>query len=209
MIRHHPDEALLLEYARGGVEPAISLIVATHLALCPACRRVASLGEAVGGGLLAETAPASLSPGALDRALARLDAPQAAAVTTRDGTPLPLRAYLGRDLSQLRWRRMGPSLAYVPLARRKGTALRLLRAAPGADAGRHSHRGLEYTLVLKGGYTDETGQYGPGDFQCAASDIHHNPVADPGEDCVNLAVTTAPLRFDGLVQTLAGKLFGF
>ena len=209
MIRHHPDETLLLDYARGGVESAISFILATHLALCPACRRTAALGEAVGGGLLAEAAPASLSPGALDRALARLDAPRAHAVTSRDGTPLPLRAYLGRDLSTVRWRRMGPSLAYVPLARRGGTALRLLRAAPGADAGRHSHGGLEYTLVLKGGYTDETGRYGPGDFQCAASDVHHNPVADPGEDCINLAVTTGPLKFESLLQKIAAPLFGF
>ena len=37
---HHPDEALLLEYAGGGLTESIALVVATHLALCPICRRM-------------------------------------------------------------------------------------------------------------------------------------------------------------------------
>ena len=52
-----------------------------------------------------------------------------------------------------------------PLFRRGGVAARLLRGAPGADSGTHSHHGLEYTLVLQGGFTDVTGSYAPGDLQ--------------------------------------------
>ena len=65
------------------------------------------------------------------------------------------------------------------------------------------------TLVLQGGYSDANGSYAPGDLQVADSEILHNPIADPGEDCINLSVTTGPLRFKGLVPTIAGKLFGF
>ena len=82
-------------------------------------------------------------------------------------------------------------------------------SAPVSDTGLHSHRGMEYTLVLRGGFTDETGSYGPGDFQVASPDVKHNPVADDGEDCVNLSVTTDRLAFDGLVQRVVGRLFGF
>ena len=208
-LRHHPADDLLLDYAAGRASSAVALIVATHLWFCPACRRTVALAEGVGGALLDGQAQAQMAPGALDAVLARLDAGHAPSPVSRDGTPLPLHVFLGGDLSSLRWRALGPSLGYVPLARQGGTAIRLLRGAPGADTGRHDHRGMEFTLVLSGGFTDETGSYGPGDFQTAAPGLAHNPVADPGADCINLSVTTGPLRFEGLVQKIAGKLFGF
>jgi putative transcriptional regulator len=109
----------------------------------------------------------------------------------------------------VRWRRIGPSLSYAPLFRRGVVAVRLLRGVPGADSGLHGHKGLELTLVLQGGYSDVTGKYGPGDLQVMEGEARHNPVADPGEDCINLAVTTGRLAFDGLLQRIAGPLFGF
>jgi putative transcriptional regulator len=104
---------------------------------------------------------------------------------------------------------MGPRLSYVPLMRRGSLNLRLLRGVPGAQTGAHSHRGTELTLVLKGGFSDVTGTYGPGDLQITDNSVNHNPIADPGEDCINLAVTTAPLRFESLLQKIAAPLFGF
>jgi len=54
---HHPTEALLLDYAAGVLHEPASLVVATHMALCPMCRaRVRDL-DAVGGALL-EALPA-------------------------------------------------------------------------------------------------------------------------------------------------------
>ncbi len=212
-IRHHPDESLLLAYASGTADEATGLIIATHMAFCPQCRQTVTLMEKIGGRLL-ETLPAApLSRQALDATLARLDEPVAVAVPPRapskDGTPQPLRAYLGGDLSGVRWRRMGPSLAYKPLFRRGGISAKLLRGAPGTEVGAHTHRGMEYTLVLAGGFCDVTGRYGPGDLQVADSHVRHSPIADPGEDCINLAVTTAPLKFENLIQKIAGPLFGF
>ena len=123
--------------------------------------------------------------------------------------PLVLRPYIGGDLRDVRWRQVGPHLAYVPLLRRGAIRARLLRGVPGAETGAHRHAGLEYTLVLKGGFSDETGTYAPGDLQVMEGDMRHNPVADPGEDCINLAVTTAPLKFESLLQKIVAPLFGF
>lgn len=210
--RHHPSEDLLLDYAGGVAGQGVALIVATHLAFCASCRAAVAFAERLGGALLEEAAPVPMSDKALAATLQRLDdvSPVARPDTqSGDCTPSPLRAFLGRDLSQVRWQRLGQRLAYLPLRRQGTNAVRLLRGAPGTDVGRHSHRGQEYTLVLAGGFTDETGSYGPGDFQMASPDLTHNPVVDAGADCINLAVTTAPLRFDGLVQKIAGKLLGF
>ena len=213
-IAHHPPQDLLLAYAGGGADAATALIVASHLAWCGACRAQVAAMENIGGALLEDVPPIALAPGALAATLARLDsaAPDAPAPPrqpSRDGTPGPLRAFLGCDLSDVRWRRIGPRLAYLPLMRRGAMQMRLLRGAPGTEVGPHSHRGMEYTLVLRGGFSDVTGRYGPGDFQAASPDTRHNPIADPGEDCINLAVTTAPLRFESLIQRIVGPLFGF
>jgi len=64
-------------------------------------------------------------------------------------------------------------------------------------------------VVLQGGFTDVTGNYGPGDLQVMADGMSHNVVVDPGEDCINLAVTTGRLKFDSLLQRIAAPLFGF
>lgn len=213
MIRHHPDEDLLLAYAAGATDEAVGLIVATHMALCPQCRGVVAEMEKIGGGLLESLPSAILSDAALGATLAKLDGvtpyERPRRTPSRDGTPEVLRAYLGGDLSTARWRRMGPKLAYLPLFRHGRTSAKLLRGVPGTEVGAHSHRGLEFTLVLAGGFTDVTGSYGPGDMQLADADLRHNPIADPGEDCINLAVTTASLKFENLLQKIAGPLFGF
>jgi putative transcriptional regulator len=120
-----------------------------------------------------------------------------------------LRRYIGGDLSNVRWRRVSPKLSYLPLLRRGPLSVRLLRGVPGAQTGAHRHQGPEYTLVLKGGFTDVTGRYGPGDLQVMEGEVRHNPIADPGEDCINLAVTVGRLKFDSLIQKIAAPLFGF
>ncbi len=212
-MRHHPADDLLLAYATGTCDEAIGLVIATHLAFCAVCRQSVSLMEEIGGSLLEDLPPAPLAQTAFADTMARLEnaTPYARPVRTpsRDGTPEPLRSYLGGDLSAVRWRRMGPRLAYLPLFRRGGTRVKLLRGAPGTEVGGHSHRGMEFTLVLKGGFTDATGNYGPGDLQVADSSLSHSPVADAGEDCINLAVTTASLKFENFIQKIAGPLFGF
>jgi putative transcriptional regulator len=213
MIAHHPDDALLMAYASGMADEATGLILATHLHFCFECRVKSAQLETIGGSLLEDLPPQPLAAGALQATLAKLDQvkpyERPRPPRPRDGTPGVLRAYLGCDLRDVRWRKMGPRLAYAPLFRRGGVAARLLRGVPGADSGAHTHQGQEYTLVLQGGYTDVTGSYAPGDLQVMELGQHHNPVADPGEDCINLAVTTAGLRFDSMLLRTFAPLFGF
>jgi putative transcriptional regulator len=212
-VAHHPSEELLLAYASGAADEATSLIVAAHLAYCAACRLQSRTFDALGGSLLQDLSPVPMSGGALDAALAKLDGikpfERAARPRSKDGTPSVLRSYIGGDLGDVRWRQLGPKLSYVPLFRRGRVTARLLRGVPGSETGAHRHGGLEYTLVLKGGFSDETGTYAPGDLQVMEGDMRHNPIADPGEDCINLAVTTAPLKFESLLQRIVAPLFGF
>ncbi|ESR25738.1 hypothetical protein [Lutibaculum baratangense] len=49
MINHHLNEATLLFYAAGSLGDALSLVVSSHLALCPECRERLRIAQQAGG----------------------------------------------------------------------------------------------------------------------------------------------------------------
>lgn len=117
---HHPSDALLLAYAAGSLTEGLALAVATHLALCPACRHAAAEADALGGCLLETLEPMAMGKDALARALACLDdAPRLpagrGAAPVRLGArtaplpllPEPLRSAVG-PLGEGRWQRIAP-----------------------------------------------------------------------------------------------------
>lgn len=215
-IHHHPEEEILLDYASGALSEAWSLAVATHLALCPDCRRTVESLEAVGGEMLETVAPEAVGADAFDAVMMRLESgreqPEAAAsapVEKRSAfrLPQPLRGYVGSDIDNIEWQRLGLG-AYqllIPTGTQDVTA-RLLRIPAGRAVPTHTHRGMEMTLVLCGAFTDTTGTYGRGDIQQADADLEHQPVAAPEEDCICLAVTDAPLRFKSLAARMVQPL---
>ena len=59
------------------------------------------------------------------------------------------------------------------------------------------------TMVLQGAYRDELDRFGRGDVEIADQDLTHTPVAEAGLDCICLAATDAPLRFNALLPRIA------
>lgn len=211
MIAHHPSEAAILDYVSGALDEAWSLAVATHLALCPECRRLAESYEAVGGEFMAAEAPSEISMDGLEAVMDRLngvDAETQPGETQVSGAstpvlPEPLRSYVGGDVDAVDWRPLGGGAAQciLPLENSTATA-RLLRIPASQPVPEHTHRGLEMTLVLDGAFTDDTGRYGRGDLQEADESLQHIPHAAAGADCICLAVTDAPLKFAGVLPRI-------
>ena len=202
---HHPSDERLLDYASGAAPEPLALLVATHLALCPLCRRTARELETLGGVLLEGAAAVPLAEGSLEQMLARLDQPvaQPAAAPAGDPSlPQPLRGYLGGGLDCLPWRRLGPIAEARLLPAFKGFTTRLLWVQAGAAVPAHTHDGSELTLVLRGAFSDAGGHFARGDVEEADGSVDHRPVADPGEDCICLAVTDAPLKLTGRLGRL-------
>ena len=209
MPAFHATDDLLLRYASGHLPEAQSLVIATHLALCPICRARVAEYEALGGALVEDIDPVPVAEDALAGVLARLDEPDHArdAAVLRPKAPLsqadllvprPLRDYLGISLGELSWRRLMPGLEEADIeVGPESVRARLMRVESGKGMPRHSHEGEEMTLVLSGAYRDESGCYRRGDLQIADPEIDHRPVADEGEPCICLVVTDAPLKLTG------------
>jgi putative transcriptional regulator len=82
------------------------------------------------------------------------------------------------------------------------SSVRLLAIEPGRRMPRHTHEGLELTLVLQGNFRDASGAYAKGDVATADPSVDHQPQAGGGELCLCLAVEDAPLKLTGLKGAL-------
>jgi len=203
---HHLDEAFLMDYAAGNTSESMSLLIATHLALCPNCRSRFADFESVGGAMLEALPAAAMDDGALSAVLARLDDPDLADFTPvsdpgNDGEdrpilPQPLRSYVGTSPDNLAWQQVIRGLEEFDLEV-GGAKTKLLRIKPGASMPQHTHEGRELTLVLDGTYDDEIGHFARGDVAVLDDEVDHRPIAGPGRDCICLAVIDAPLRLTG------------
>lgn len=206
-VRHQVSDELLLDYASGNLSEGWSIAVATHLALCPQARRRLSAMEGAAGALFDKI---SASDDVTDNDWAKMKARLADApaqpsptkqVSPSEGViPEPLRSYLGGDVSSLKWKALGRGAYQIRIPTEDpGTQVRLLRIPAGKPVPEHTHEGRELTLVLSGSFHDGEDLFARGDLEEADGSLLHTPTASPGEDCICLAVTEAPLKFSSWV----------
>jgi putative transcriptional regulator len=196
----HLSDDVLVDYAAGTLSQATSLLVATHLALCPDCREEVRLLEAVGGALLAERAPEAPADHLLAGCLALLDQPITVDPTPArycaDGViPRSLMDYLPAD--GLVWHKRAKGLAEIRLDTGPGPVAKLLKISAGQPMPRHTHTGREFTLVLDGSFSDDYGVYRRGDVAVATEGEIHQPIAGSERDCICLAVVEGSLALTG------------
>lgn len=209
-VKHTLNEELMMGYAAGILPEAFNLVVATHLSLSDESRAGVAAFEAVGGTVLEEVGSVDMSNGALDACLAKLDTERAIKVVrkpTSDVFPKPLQDYVGGSLDAVKWRSIGGGVQQCILKTKGEAQVRLLRIPGGTAVPDHGHRGTELTLVLQGAFADEVDRFGRGDIEIANEDLEHQPVAEEGMDCICLAATDAPLRFNALLPRMLQPLF--
>jgi putative transcriptional regulator len=203
---HHPNPSLLTAAAAGALTPAVSRILNAHAALCPHCRALMHNIETIAGDALDGEAHEDVAPDALDRALAALG-PQDGRARWPD-----MLASLPDEVNEIvtpalcgAWYTGGVGLKILDLklpVTAAGETFQLFRIEPGSGPPQHTHGGQEFTLVLTGAFKDETGLYRAGDIAIGDPSVTHRPIAEPGEVCYALAVTTAPLKFTGPLGVL-------
>ena len=203
MSRHTAPEELLLDYAAGALAQGPALAVALHVALDPVARRAVGHLDALGGALMEGEADAAVGrcgaraharPAGQDRRRTAAGAAPRRGPAS-NGRRRRLRRLIG---AEARWRNVLGGFEEIRL-RLPGDSHRvsLLRLRPGRGLPMHRHVGTEYTVVLQGGYTDSTGNYGVGDFAVGPGPEQHEPIADPGPPCIALIVVEKPIVLTG------------
>lgn len=201
----------------GSMPEAFAAIMATHMMLCPQCRRDLALMEHIGTALFDQLAPASIERAAPVAQLRSLEAetptqPASHSKSTAmaGDVPATLAPVLGTSLDSIPWKRLGPGLWQhrIALSNEQRGDLRLFKVAPGKALPEHGHSGMELTLVLRGAFRDATGEYKVGDVADVDDAVTHQPVADDKEGCICLAATLGRLKFKGKLARLIQPLTG-
>ncbi len=209
MIHHHPSDESLLRLAAGTLPAGLAVVVQAHLETCPACRAETQRLEALGGAILEDLPPEPLDERAFNQVLARLDepalprAPRPPRQTRRvlpEGVSLPA-ALKGADIGRWLWVGWGIHHSRVRLPWAPDQTMMMFRVDGGRRVIHHTHGGAEFTQVLAGGFSDETGHFSAGDLAEADETLEHQPVADP-EGCICLAALEGGLRLPWLDRLL-------
>jgi putative transcriptional regulator len=215
VIRHHPDDALLIAHAGGTLATGPALLMATHLEDCAACLAALRRFEQVGTALMLDEPAATLAPDAFAATLARLDVPSTAPVAplVSPRPPLPAGMNWPRSLRHChvsRWRLLGPGMRWsrVTLPGDRRANVFLLRIAAGSCLPPHTHSGEELTQVLHGAFDDGRAVFGPGDFDATDESIRHQPVVQASSECICLASVDGRLVHDGFLARWMGALIG-
>ena len=215
MIKYHPSTALLTDYTVGSLSVAPAVSVTTHLKYCQQCRDSVGSLKQLGGALLCEAEPAQVSGDLLSQTLDLLDADECelglaeGASEVHDfelsdelkGIPEYLNQFLPRN--GLNWQKLSSSVTVAPISVGETRyELALHKICAGGQTPVHDHNGVEYTVVLKGSFSDEDGMYNEGDFLTREPGDIHRPFATQHEDCICLSVLEAPIRLKGLGRVL-------
>lgn len=220
-IRHHPADELLLSLVSGALSIGMRLVTDTHLELCPACRERVAMLRALGGAVLEAQPAATMREDALARAFDRIDrleqedlaAGTAVPRKVPAPPPLPVGAIWPKALagcSATRWRWIGPGMRWsrVTVPGAPEANVFLLRIGAGKYLPQHTHSGTELTQILYGHFHDGRALFGPGDFDLADGEVHHQPVVQDGSECICVAAVEGRLDFDGLIARWFGSLVG-
>jgi putative transcriptional regulator len=207
-INHHPPEDLLADFAAGRLDEADRLVIGVHAAQCPRCRRFIAAIEQLAGAAIEQTAPVAMAEDAFAMVMAAIEQPQtmsAAAPQASQAVPL-----LDGDLPEIllrckfgKSRRVAPGVKMQPIVL-PGAEKRafLLWSAPGTRMLEHSHTGTELTLVLKGSFSHQGGDYQPGDFDFGDGEVDHQPIVGKDMPCLCLVAMSGDLQMNGWIGRL-------
>ena len=223
MIKSHPSEAILYQYASGDLSASMTLVVGTHIDMCSICKQtVCEIEEELCKKHLdsiVETICApdkgSMSKSQCDQMLEAIFNSQAKPAVQREdlisleGRRFNLPTTLAHNAHRIgEWTHLVGKLWRAPVNLSDDGQTNLIYMEPGAQVPEHSHKGQEATLVIDGVFNDEHDAYYDGDFILLDADRKHTP-RTATEDCLTLATLDAPLFFTSGISRLLNPFSSF
>ncbi|UTV29491.1 ChrR family anti-sigma-E factor [Photobacterium atrarenae] len=217
-IRYHPNTDLLADYASGDLDPASSILISSHLELCPQCQQHVAQLEVQEARSLALTPHEPLSEelsAMMAQILTRSDTdktqeaphdeatPEVSQTITVNNKVFPLPRALRAHADQIGpWSRLPGNLKRAHVNTGGESKMNFIYMDCDSALPQHTHQGQEITLVLAGEFVDEKATYRPGDFIVLTPEHQHTPKTRPDMDCLCLTLLDAPLHFTSGLATL-------
>ncbi len=198
-IKHHPSRAMLVDFSAGNLGTAESICVSAHLHFCDQCRNELMRLDQVASKLMSEAEPQIIGEDLFDSVMSKIDAlPEDTKIRKSDEKsefPYPVAKLIAETESPLDWRRMSSS---VDVARfqtgQNSYEVALHRICAGGKTPHHGHNGTEFTVVLKGSFSDEQAVYSEGDFLLREPGDEHQPMGAQNGECICLSALAAPIK---------------
>ena len=197
---HHPSTEMLLEFSAGTLDTATALCVSAHLHFCQSCREELMHLNEIGAQLLVETQPEDIDDSLLDTVMSKIDAAEPASEAPktevpRTEFPFCIDKLISKPEGTPVWRRLSKSVNIARLNTGQNKyEVALHRICAGGKTPAHDHHGTEYTVVLKGSFSDETSVYKEGDFIVRNPGDVHQPMGAKNGECICLSALEAPIK---------------
>jgi putative transcriptional regulator len=223
MIKHHPKFELIQSFVNGELPASLSAGIAIHADMCPKCQQqIAQLTE--------QLSYASFEEVYLDRFIVdesqevdNVDFEKAIAAITESNDIDIIKAKVEKSITfkdqvyslppVLNNMVLGKTANVGKLARARiqldenEIHSSLLHIEPGGSVPEHTHNGFELTVLIAGKFSDETGEYVPGDFIMLDKKNQHHPVSEKG--CLCFTVANDSLHFTQGINKLLNPIGTF
>ena len=198
-IKHHPSRAMLVDFSAGNLGTAESICVSAHLHFCDQCRNELMRLDQVASQLMTEAEPQTIDEDLFDAVMSKIDAlpeaPTKVETEEKSDFPLTVTKLINETEGAPNWRRMSSSVdvARVRTGQNK-YEVALHRICAGGKTPHHGHNGTEFTVVLKGSFSDEQAVYCEGDFLLRGPGDKHQPMGAQNGECICLSALEAPIK---------------
>ena len=198
-IKHHPSHSMLVDFSAGNLGTAESICVSAHLHFCDQCRNELMRLDQVASQLMTEAEPQTIDEDLFDSVMSKIDAlpeaPTKVEIEEKSDFPHTVAKLINETESAPNWRRMSSS---VDVARfqtgQNKFEVALHRICAGGKTPHHGHNGTEFTVVLKGSFSDEQAVYSEGDFLLRGPGDEHQPMGAQNGECICLSALAAPIK---------------
>lgn len=198
-IKHHPSRTMLVDFSAGNLGTAESICVSAHLHFCDQCRNELMRLDQVASQLMTEAEPQTIDEDLFDSVMSKIDAlpeaPTKVEIEEKSDFPHTVTKLINETESAPNWRRMSSSVdvARVQTGQNK-FEVALHRICAGGKTPHHGHNGTEFTVVLKGSFSDEQAVYSEGDFLLRGPGDEHQPMGAQNGECICLSALAAPIK---------------
>jgi len=155
--------------------------------------------DQVASQLMTEAEPQTIDEDLFDAVMSKIDAlpeaPTKVETEEKSDFPLTVTKLINETESAPNWRRMSSSVdvARVRTGQNK-YEVALHRICAGGKTPHHGHNGTEFTVVLKGSFSDEQAVYSEGDFLLRGPGDKHQPMGAQNGECICLSALEAPIK---------------